>query len=336
MSSKINASDSNNNQQISNNNEIPLYLQKDFKVPVSINDFKGKKDTKLKNLGFFDDILTLLYKKNQTSYYVKIIEKKNIINNSYQNILNINYKISNNESNSHFDDYTINLETQWEDNERLFLVFEGIKRYMLLEKLIKKNADNITEKNLIIIYRQILESVSFLHNNNLFGCLLHLNSFIYDKLTQTIKLTDIGFSKIFLSSKEVFDNELQNGFKFNEYTPPEIFASMGASYNIKDIDNLKTAEYDIWQLGILFYKIATFGESPYNDAKNENLKDNILLKNINYSKLNKYSSQIVQIIDKMLQIVPANRYSIEQLLSLTQFNDKIPLLNITSNQKDDI
>ena len=336
MSSKINASDSNNNQQISNNNEIPLYLQKDFKVPVSINDFKGKKDTKLKNLGFFDDILTLLYKKNQTSYYVKIIEKKNIINNSYQNILNINYKISNNESNSHFDDYTINLETQWEDNERLFLVFEGIKRYMLLEKLIKKNADNITEKNLIIIYRQILESVSFLHNNNLFGCLLHLNSFIYDKLTQTIKLTDIGFSKIFLSSKEVFDNELQNGFKFNEYTPPEIFASMGASYNIKDIDSLKTAEYDIWQLGILFYKIATFGESPYNDAKNENLKDNILLKNINYSKLNKYSSQIVQIIDKMLQIVPANRYSIEQLLSLTQFNDKIPLLNITSNQKDDI
>jgi hypothetical protein len=128
--------------ELKSNSSSDEYIYKKTKIlpfhECTENDFKGKKDTKLKNLGFFDDILTLLYKKNQTSYYVKIIEKKNIINNSYQNILNINYKISNNESNSHFDDYTINLETQWEDNERLFLVFEGIKRYMLLEKLIKK------------------------------------------------------------------------------------------------------------------------------------------------------------------------------------------------------
>ena len=336
MSKQINTSNSINNQKSSNNKEIPLHLQKDFKVEVSINDFKGKKDTKPKNLGFFDKILTLLYKNNKTSYYVKIIDKKNIINNSYQNILDINYKICNNESNSHFDDYTINLETQWEDNERLYLVFEGIKRYTLLEKLIKKNSENITEKNLIIIYRQILESVSFLHNNNLFGCFLNLNSFIYDKLTQTKNLRDTGYSKVFLPSKEVFDNVLQNGFKFNEYTPPEIFASMGASYNINEIEKLKNEKYDIWQLGILFYKIASFDESPYNDAKNENLKDNILSKTIDYSKLNKYSSQIVQIIDKMLQIVPENRYSIQQLLSLTQFqNNKIPLLNISSSKKEE-
>ena len=266
------------NQKISKDIETQLHLQKDFKVQVSLNDFIGRKDTQPKNLGFFDDILTLLYKDNKTSYYIKIIDKKNIINNSYKTILNMNYNI--NQSN-HIDDYIINLETHWEDNERLFLVFEGIKRYTLLENLLKKHSSNITEENLFIIFRQILESVNYLHQNSIFGCCLYLSSFIFDKLTLTIKFTDLGFSKIFLSDKNIYDNELQNGYKFNEYTPPEVFAKMGSSYNLTEIDKLKNAKFDVWQLGILFYKIASFGESPYDDAKNENLKDSIISKNIN-------------------------------------------------------
>ena len=322
------------NQKISKDNETQLHLQKDFKVQVSLNDFIGRKDTQPKNLGFFDEILTLLYKDNKTSYYIKIIDKKNIINNSYNNILNINYNIK---KNNHINDYIINLETQWEDNERLFLVFEGIKRYTLLENLLKKHSNNITEENLIIIFRQILESVNYLHQNNIFGCCLYLSSFIFDKLTLTIKLTDLGFSKVFLSDKNIYDNELQNGYKFNDYIPPEVFAKMGSSYNLTEIDKLKNAKFDIWQLGILFYKIASFGESPYDDAKNENLKDSIISKNINYSKLDKYNSQIVQIIDKMLQISPDNRYSLNQLLNLIQFKDnKIPLLNIQMSKKEEI
>ena len=322
------------NQKISKDNETQLHLQKDFKVQVSLNDFIGRKDTQPKNLGFFDEILKLLYKDNKTSYYIKIIDKKNIINNSYNNILNINYNIK---KNNHINDYIINLETQWEDNERLFLVFEGIKRYTLLENLLKKHSNNITEENLIIIFRQILESVNYLHQNNIFGCCLYLSSFIFDKLTLTIKLTDLGFSKVFLSDKNIYDNELQNGYKFNDYIPPEVFAKMGSSYNLTEIDKLKNAKFDIWQLGILFYKIASFGESPYDDAKNENLKDSIISKNINYSKLDKYNSQIVQIIDKMLQISPDNRYSLNQLLNLIQFKDnKIPLLNIQMSKKEEI
>ena len=112
---------------------------------------------------------------------------------------------------------------------------------------------------------------------------------------------------------------------------------MGSSYNLTEIDKLKNEKFDVWQLGILFFKIASFGESPYDEAKNENLKDYIINKNINYSKLDKYHSQIVQIIDKMLQISPANRYNISQLLNLIQFKDnKIPLLNILVSKKEEI
>jgi hypothetical protein len=86
----------------------------------------------------------------------------------------------------------------------------------------------------------------------------------------------------------------------------------------------------------LFYKIATFGASPYDDAKNEVLKEYIMNKNINYSRLNKYSPQISQILDKMLQTSPSNRYSIKQLLNLEPFKivSKIPLININFKNED--
>ena len=229
------------------------------------------------------------------------------------------------------------MQTHWEDNDRLFLVFNGIKRYTLFENLIKNHSEDITEENIIAIFRQILEIVNFLHENNIFGCNLYLSSFIFDKLSQSIKFTDLGFSKIFKPSKNLNDNILSNGFEFNEYAPPEyIGKDYDPSFFSFEIDKIKNSYFDIWQLGILFYKIATFGESPYDDAKNEVLKEYIMNKNINYSRLNKYSPQISQIIDKMLQTSPSNRYSIKQLLSLEPFKivTKIPLININFKNED--
>lgn len=316
-------------------------LLKDFKTQVSQSDFVRLKDEPNKNLGFFDEVFSLLYKNNKTLYYVKAIDKKkSIINNSYLSILNTIYKLNNYNQKSrgvNIYDYIINLQTHWEDNDRLFLVFNGIKRYTLFENLIKNHSEDITEEHIIAIFRQILEVVNFLHENNIFGCNLYLSSFIFDKLSQSIKFTDLGFSKIFKPSKNLNDNILSNGFEFNEYAPPEyIGKDYDPSFFSFEIDKIKNSYFDIWQLGILFYKIATFGESPYDDAKNEVLKEYIMNKNINYSRLNKYSPQISQIIDKMLQTSPSNRYSIKQLLSLEPFKivTKIPLININFKNED--
>lgn len=322
-------------------NDTQSNLLKDFKTQVSQSDFVRLKDEPNKNLGFFDEVFSLLYKNNKTLYYVKAIDKKkSIINNSYLSILNTIYKLNNYNQKSrgvNIYDYIINLQTHWEDNDRLFLVFNGIKRYTLFENLIKNHSEDITEENIIAIFRQILEIVNFLHENNIFGCNLYLSSFIFDKLSQSIKFTDLGFSKIFKPSKNLNDNILSNGFEFNEYAPPEyIGKDYDPSFFSFEIDKIKNSYFDIWQLGILFYKIATFGESPYDDAKNEVLKEYIMNKNINYSRLNKYSPQISQIIDKMLQTSPSNRYSIKQLLSLEPFKivTKIPLININFKNED--
>ena len=332
------SNDKQNIPIISLENETPAYLLKDFKVAVNQTDFMKLKEDSSQNIGIFDDVIPLLYKNNKNIYYVKVIEKKNIINTQYQNILNQIYKINNKQKNKNINvyDYILNLQTHWEDTERLFLVFSGIKRYTSLGNLLKNHSKNLTEENIIAIFRQILEIAFILQENNIYGCNLYIDSFIFDKLSKTVKMTDLGFSKFYKSNRIINDNKLQDGFEFNDYVSPEFIAKMNDSSNIYSQDKFKNVYYDIWQLGILFYKIATFGESPYGDAQNENLKESIMNKNINYSKLNNYSPQISQIIDKMLQTAPNNRYTIDKLLNLEIFKslNRIPLIMITPKNEE--
>ena len=337
---------SKNNKEVQNesikrsplfaDNDIKYNLLKDFKVQVTQSDFLTQKEDVHNNFGIFDNVISLMYKNNKKIYYLKIIEKKNLINKSYQNILNNIYKLNNLNKNINIYDYLINFETHWENNEKLFLIFDAIKKYSLLDNLIRNNNDNLTEENILIIFRQILESVNILHENNIYGNNFNLNTFIYDAESKTIKLTDLGFSKIFKSKKIINDNQLKNGFEFNEYTPPELINKMNDYQNINIIDKIKNSHYDVWQLGILFYKIATFGNSPYDNVKDEELKKNILDSNIIYSNMNKLPSRIIQIIDKMLQRIPTERYSIKQLLNLEYFkmSYKIPLLNIINYKNE--
>ena len=296
-------------------NEIKYYLLKDFKSIVSLADFMTDKkdDTSIKNFGIFDDIIPLMYKNNKKMYYLKIIEKSNIINKSYQSYLNNVYALHSSNKNINIYDFMINLETQWENSDKLYLIFEGIKQYCSLDDLIK---NNITEENILIIYKDILECINLLHENNIFGINIDLNSFIYDIEAKRIKLTDIGFSKIFKLENIIKKNKLKNGYEFNEYIPPEFLNKMDDEQNINIQEKLKNAQYDIWQLGILFYKIAALGKSPYENAKDEELKEKILDNKYIYSNLNKCPPIIIQIIDKMLQRIPIERYNIKQLLNL--------------------
>ena len=310
-------------------NEIKYYLLKDFKNQVSQSDFLILKDEPGKNFGIFDDVFCLMNKNNKKIYFLKIIDKKDIINQSYQKILNIIYNLNYSNKNNNSRDYIINLQTQWEKNDKLFLIFDSIKKYSSLDDLIKNYSENITEENILLIFKHILESVNILHENNIYGCNLNLNSFIYDMESKTIKLTDPGFSKIFKSLKNIKDNKLENGFEFNEYIPPELITRMTDSPDLILQEKMKNMQYDIWQLGILFYKIATFGKSPYSNLKDEELRKSILNKNLIYSSINKYSNKIVQIIDKMLQRTPTERAKIKDLLNLDYFkiSDKKPVIN---------
>ena len=338
MSFKKSVTESQNNmpKRISmfKENDIKYHLLKDFNTQVTSADFITKKDEEnsIKNFGIFDDIIPLMNKNNKKIYYLKIIDKKNIINKSYQDYLNNIYTLHNSNKNINIYDYIINLETQWENKDKLYLIFEGIKKYCSLDELIK---NNIKEEDILIIYRDILESINILHENNIFGINIDLNTIIYDIELKKIKLTDISFSKIFKLNNNIKNNKLKNGYEFNEYIPPEFINKMNDEQNINIQEKLKNEQYDIWQLGILFYKIATLGKSPYENVKDEELKEKILDNNYIYSNLNKCPPKIIQIIDKMLQRIPNERYNIKQLLNI-EYIKKINniSLNIINNKNE--
>ena len=338
MSFKKSVTESQNNmpKRISmfKENDIKYHLLKDFNTQVTSADFITQKDEEnsIKNFGIFDDIIPLMNKNNKKIYYLKIIDKKNIINKSYQDYLNNIYTLHNSNKNINIYDYIINLETQWENKDKLYLIFEGIKKYCSLDELIK---NNIKEEDILIIYRDILESINILHENNIFGINIDLNTIIYDIELKKIKLTDISFSKIFKLNNNIKNNKLKNGYEFNEYIPPEFINKMNDEQNINIQEKLKNEQYDIWQLGILFYKIATLGKSPYENVKDEELKEKILDNNYIYSNLNKCPPKIIQIIDKMLQRIPNERYNIKQLLNI-EYIKKINniSLNIINNKNE--
>jgi hypothetical protein len=79
--------------------------------------------------------------------------------------------------------------------------------------------------------------------------------------------------------------------------------------------------YDIWQLGILFYKIANNGVSPYNiNNKNisaQELKQLISRGAIDYSPLNERNSYLLQLIQEMLNTNEKGRKKLDVLIEHT-------------------
>ena len=68
---------------------------------------------------------------------------------------------------------------------------------------------------------------------------------------------------------------------------------------------------DIWGLGILLYELM-HGYSPYRAKKIDEIYDNIIKKKMKFSS--RISDEVKDLLNKILQIRPADRISIEGIL----------------------
>ena len=132
-------------KSIKTEDSIKNHLLKDFMVKVNKNDFERPKEYIAKNFGYLGDVVKLYYKKKRdVMYFLKIFQKSNLRKGIYGNKIDVifetsaHYKLNSNDKSRDIYDYIINLQTAWEDESRLFLIFDGIKRYKTLEYLLKK------------------------------------------------------------------------------------------------------------------------------------------------------------------------------------------------------
>ena len=69
---------------------------------------------------------------------------------------------------------------------------------------------------------------------------------------------------------------------------------------------------DIWSLGVVLYEMCTFNK-PFEDENPENLYQKII--NAKYASIgNKYSKELILLIDEMLKIKPEERISIKDII----------------------
>ena len=177
-------------------------------------------------------------------------------------------------------------------DQNFFLIFEYSSGGNLLEYICEKRI--ISEEIAFIIFRQILDGIYYLHQNNIVHRDIKLENILID-IFPNIKLTDFGFS-------EYFDGEnLLNTFCGTlAYISPECLLH-------KKFNGFQS---DIWSLGVLLYVLVT-GSYPWSVKKISITKYQIL--NGLYEIPSNISSSLNNLISKLLKINPIERISIPEI-----------------------
>lgn len=189
---------------------------------------------------------------------------------------------------------------------RSYAHYEDFKYYYILLELapgksvrdMVRAQRRLPEKKVAQFTKDILRGVGYLHDNRIIHRDLKLENYLIGA-DGKIKVADFG-----LSAKLDYDDEK----KFTvcgtpNYLCPEILRSKGHSY-----------EVDIWAIGVSVY-VMLFGRQPFDCIKTKLLYEHIKSGNYTFPLEPKVSKAATDFIKSTLQVNPALRPSVQQLLS---------------------
>jgi hypothetical protein len=189
-------------------------------------------------------------------------------------------------------------------NDKYYQIITEFCKKGELDQYIKKS---FSEKQLAIIFYQILSGLVYLHDKKVIHRNIKLKNImilekeedIYSKEEYLwIKIIDFHTGEIFHNNKK--KSSLDNSY----YTPPEALAH---NYSEKS---------DIWSVGIILY-LALTGKIPFDGKTNEEIYYKI--KNTSYNDLDPrfmaHSSEVRDLLDKLLQKDVNKRLSAKEALN---------------------
>ena len=187
----------------------------------------------------------------------------------------------------------------YEDSKFIYYVMECGKMD-LFEYISKCPSQIIPENTAIEFLIQMLESISFLHSNNIIHCDIKPENFIliFDKENiPIIKLFDFG------SAIMKTNNNTQKFKGTLFYEAPEALNNFGYDEKI-----------DEWGIGVIMY-IMLLGEEPF-DGEGLELENSIKYKRIEFEKIQNIGLRAVN--EKLLCRNPSNRISARQGIEMLQ------------------
>jgi len=359
--------DDNDYERQTNNTDTPQISMtiKEY-TPTPDHSNKAKPDYKLFKNQFAEDPMekyqTISEENNQsykivnlksnpsTKRLIKIISGQGIINDKTKNesFLEEANKLQSLDSSDICKLYELYIH-----NNNYYLICDNYKENNLKDKL--TNGSTFDESSLKKIFKQILTSIVYLHEKNVFNIGLKLDNIVLNETisgkgrkrklnakgndnTEKLKETNTIEKKLEVKIPIVdYLNEEYEKTDINEivYYSPEIIEQnenndfIKKNYKEKQSENYINNTYDEWTCGIIFYYIIS-KNFPFKGETNKELYSNIKSGSVDFSspKFSSISLECKDLISKLLEKDRSNRIKCNECFDHPFFTGK-PLENQT-------
>ena len=241
------------------------------------------------------------YYNNEVNYLLKLSDNENIIKLYDYGKGFITPLLNNN----NFSKPELNIEDP--KKEEIFFQIVEYAENGELKDYILGTSTRLPEKISAKIFSQIVQTVKYLHMNNISHCDIKPENILLDK-NYSPKLNDFGFSQTFKG--EEGDCTLHQFAGSNIYCGPETRKAY-----ISGFDGVKN---DIFSLGVLLFVI-TIGSFPFERASYSDEKYKFIIKK-NYKRYWEYfnyielSEEFKDLINNLICITPSQRINLDEIL----------------------
>jgi serine/threonine protein kinase len=184
----------------------------------------------------------------------------------------------------------VTLFETFENKKYTFIIMENIIGGNLLQSV--KKMTKLTENQSKNIFKQLIETIKYIHSKNIVHRDIKLDNILID-LNNNIKICDFGVGKQYINGEKLKDK-----CGTPAYIAPEILKNFG----------YEGPPVDIWSSGVVLYALLS-GTVPFKANNSKDLQK-LILKGV-YKKISGISFEAQDLIDKLLEVDPRKRISID-------------------------
>ncbi|XP_044068658.1 calcium/calmodulin-dependent protein kinase type 1D-like [Siniperca chuatsi] len=248
-------------------------------------DFKGKMGS-----GSFSEVFMVREKKTGKLYALKCLKKKHLAHSNLENEINVLRRIKH--------ENVVGLEDFYESRTHYYLVMQLVSGGELFDRILDKGV--YTEKDASTVIKQVLQAVSYLHENSIVHRDLKPENLLYYNTDENAKImvSDFGLSKT-----------LEHGVMSTAcgtpgYVAPEVLAQKPYSKAV-----------DCWSIGVITY-ILLCGYPPFFEENDTRLFSKIMRAEYAFHSpfWDNISESAKDFIRNMMEKNPTKRFLTEQAL----------------------